>query len=123
MFILLDIVPNHMGVGGADNPWWLSLLEWGEMSPLAARIRHSADAASRWRASVVRMNTSLLTPIASTMRRNRPETSSAKSLGDNPASRAAFSTFWPCSSVPVRNSTCSPSKRWNRAIMSAAIAV
>ncbi len=33
--LLLDIVPNHMGVGGADNPWWLSLLEWGELSPFA----------------------------------------------------------------------------------------
>ena len=31
--LLLDIVPNHMGVGGADNPWWLSVLEWGPLSP------------------------------------------------------------------------------------------
>ena len=35
MELLLDIVPNHMGVGGADNPWWLSVLEWGELSPFA----------------------------------------------------------------------------------------
>ena len=33
--LLLDIVPNHMGVGGADNPWWLSVLEWGGLSPEA----------------------------------------------------------------------------------------
>ncbi|MBV9394991.1 MAG: malto-oligosyltrehalose synthase [Methylobacteriaceae bacterium] len=33
--LVLDIVPNHMGVGGADNPWWLSILEWGELSPHA----------------------------------------------------------------------------------------
>jgi (1->4)-alpha-D-glucan 1-alpha-D-glucosylmutase len=33
--LVLDIVPNHMGVGGADNPWWLSALEWGELSPAA----------------------------------------------------------------------------------------
>ncbi len=33
--LLLDIVPNHMGVGGADNFWWLSVLEWGELSPFA----------------------------------------------------------------------------------------
>ncbi|GJD33136.1 malto-oligosyltrehalose synthase [Methylobacterium aerolatum] len=33
--LLLDIVPNHMGVGGADNPWWLSVLEWGALSPFA----------------------------------------------------------------------------------------
>lgn len=33
--LVLDIVPNHMGVGGSDNPWWLSVLEWGELSPAA----------------------------------------------------------------------------------------
>src|SRR5262249_52281633 len=26
---ILDFVPNHIGVGGADNPWWLDVLEWG----------------------------------------------------------------------------------------------
>jgi (1->4)-alpha-D-glucan 1-alpha-D-glucosylmutase len=26
---ILDFVPNHMGVGGADNLWWLDTLEWG----------------------------------------------------------------------------------------------
>ena len=35
MALLLDIVPNHMGVGGSDNPWWLSVLEWGSLSPFA----------------------------------------------------------------------------------------
>ena len=29
---MLDIVPNHMGVGGADNEWWLDVLEWGRAS-------------------------------------------------------------------------------------------
>lgn len=33
--LILDIVPNHMGVGGADNRYWLSVLEWGELSPCA----------------------------------------------------------------------------------------
>ncbi|HEY0353157.1 MAG TPA: malto-oligosyltrehalose synthase, partial [Enterovirga sp.] len=33
--LVLDIVPNHMGVGGADNAWWLSVLEWGPLSPHA----------------------------------------------------------------------------------------
>jgi (1->4)-alpha-D-glucan 1-alpha-D-glucosylmutase len=32
---LLDFVPNHMGVGGADNPWWLDVLEWGRDSSFA----------------------------------------------------------------------------------------
>ncbi len=33
--LLLDIVPNHMGVGGRTNGWWLSVLEWGRLSPVA----------------------------------------------------------------------------------------
>lgn len=33
--LILDIVPNHMGVGGADNGAWLSVLEWGGLSPHA----------------------------------------------------------------------------------------
>ena len=33
--LILDIVPNHMGVGGADNPWWLDVLEWGPESNYA----------------------------------------------------------------------------------------
>ncbi|MEJ2438980.1 MAG: malto-oligosyltrehalose synthase [Gammaproteobacteria bacterium] len=33
---ILDIVPNHMGVGGDDNHWWLDVLENGESSVYAA---------------------------------------------------------------------------------------
>ncbi|MBU6959872.1 malto-oligosyltrehalose synthase [Pseudomonas sp. CVAP len=36
MGLILDIVSNHMAVGGADNPWWLDLLEWGRLSPYGA---------------------------------------------------------------------------------------
>ena len=32
---LLDFVPNHMGIGGSENPWWQDVLEWGEDSPYA----------------------------------------------------------------------------------------
>jgi len=32
---ILDIVPNHMGVMGADNAWWLDVLENGEASAYA----------------------------------------------------------------------------------------
>ncbi|TPG60405.1 malto-oligosyltrehalose synthase [Roseomonas nepalensis] len=35
MGLILDIVPNHMGVGGADNGWWLDVLEWGPGTPHA----------------------------------------------------------------------------------------
>lgn len=32
MGLILDIVPNHMGVGGAYNRVWLDVLEWGRES-------------------------------------------------------------------------------------------
>jgi (1->4)-alpha-D-glucan 1-alpha-D-glucosylmutase len=34
MGLVLDFVPNHMGVG-AQNPWWQDVLEWGRASPYA----------------------------------------------------------------------------------------
>ena len=30
--LILDFVPNHVGVHFADNPWWLDVLEWGPSS-------------------------------------------------------------------------------------------
>jgi (1->4)-alpha-D-glucan 1-alpha-D-glucosylmutase len=44
MGLILDIVPNHMAVGGADNAWWLDVLEWGEASPYAAYFDINWDA-------------------------------------------------------------------------------
>src|SRR6185503_18202439 len=35
MGLILDFVPNHMGIGHADNAWWLDVLEWGQKSPFA----------------------------------------------------------------------------------------
>ena len=35
MGLILDFVPNHMGVGYSDNAWWLDVLEWGQKSPHA----------------------------------------------------------------------------------------
>jgi (1->4)-alpha-D-glucan 1-alpha-D-glucosylmutase len=35
MGVVLDIVPNHMAVGGADNPYWLDVLEKGRESVFA----------------------------------------------------------------------------------------
>lgn len=32
---ILDVVPNHMGIQGADNAWWLEVLENGEASTYA----------------------------------------------------------------------------------------
>jgi len=36
MGLILDIVPNHMGVMGSDNAWWLDVLENGESSIYAS---------------------------------------------------------------------------------------
>jgi (1->4)-alpha-D-glucan 1-alpha-D-glucosylmutase len=44
MGLILDIVPNHMGVG-QDNAWWLDVLEWGEDSPYARYFDINWDAA------------------------------------------------------------------------------
>lgn len=35
MGLILDFVPNHMGVHHADNLFWLDVLEWGPKSPYA----------------------------------------------------------------------------------------
>lgn len=35
MGLIVDIVPNHMAVGGDDNPWWLDVLQWGRNSVYA----------------------------------------------------------------------------------------
>ncbi|WP_028632313.1 malto-oligosyltrehalose synthase [Pseudomonas parafulva] len=46
MGLIVDTVSNHMAVGGADNPWWQSLLAWGRRSPYAEFFDiqwHSAD--------------------------------------------------------------------------------
>lgn len=46
MGLILDIVSNHMAVGGSDNPWWLDLLQWGRLSPYGEFFDiqwHSAD--------------------------------------------------------------------------------
>ncbi|MCC8396766.1 malto-oligosyltrehalose synthase [Paraburkholderia sp. MMS20-SJTR3] len=50
MGLIVDIVPNHMGVGGSSNAWWLDILEWGRHSPYARHFDvdwHSPDPALR----------------------------------------------------------------------------
>jgi len=36
MSLLLDIVPNHMGIEGGSNGWWVDVLENGPSSPFAS---------------------------------------------------------------------------------------
>jgi (1->4)-alpha-D-glucan 1-alpha-D-glucosylmutase len=47
--LILDFVPNHMGVGRADNAWWLDVLEWGQKSPHAQSFDIDWDALPYWR--------------------------------------------------------------------------
>ena len=45
---ILDFVPNHMGVGGSDNPIWLDILEWGQDSHYAGWFDIDWDPDSRY---------------------------------------------------------------------------
>ncbi len=54
---ILDFVPNHMGVGGPENPWWQDVLEWGEASPYA----HYFDV--NWRPLRAEMRGKVLVPF------------------------------------------------------------
>jgi (1->4)-alpha-D-glucan 1-alpha-D-glucosylmutase len=50
MGLIIDVVPNHMGVGGSSNAWWLDILEWGRHSAHARHFDidwHSPDPALR----------------------------------------------------------------------------
>ena len=39
MGLIVDFVPNHMGIG-PDNAWWLDVLEWGRGIAVRALFRH-----------------------------------------------------------------------------------
>ena len=55
--LILDFVPNHMGVGSADNAWWLDVLEWGPGSP------HARSFDIDWNALPHRRHPGVLLPI------------------------------------------------------------
>src|SRR5690349_3368074 len=55
--LILDFVPNHMGVHHADNAWWLDVLEWGPKSP------HAAAFDIDWNALPGRRQGGILLPI------------------------------------------------------------
>jgi (1->4)-alpha-D-glucan 1-alpha-D-glucosylmutase len=55
--VVLDIVPNHMAVGGSDNRWWLDVLERGEAS------EHSALFDIDWRPADPALHGKVLAPF------------------------------------------------------------
>src|SRR4051794_12698077 len=58
--LILDFVPNHIGVHFADNPWWLDVLEWGPGSP------HAVSFDIDWDTLPYRARGGLLLPIIGT---------------------------------------------------------
>ena len=40
MGMIVDFVPNHMGIAEPHNTWWLDVLEHGPSSPYAHYLRH-----------------------------------------------------------------------------------
>ena len=54
---LLDVVPNHLGVMGADSPWWLDVLENG---PAAA---HAGYFDIEWRPESAELANKILVPV------------------------------------------------------------
>ncbi len=35
MGLIMDVVPNHVGIAGGANPWWRSVMRYGQASPYA----------------------------------------------------------------------------------------
>src|SRR6195952_3339313 len=58
--LILDFVPNHIGVHFADNPWWLDVLEWGQTSP------HAVSFDIDWELLPYRARGGVLLPIIGT---------------------------------------------------------
>src|SRR6185503_2888228 len=57
MGLIVDIVPNHLGVMGDDNQWWLDVLENGPAGRCAAHF--DID----WRPARASMRDRVLVPI------------------------------------------------------------
>src|SRR4051794_8620866 len=55
--LILDFVPNHMGVHFADNAWWLDVIEWGTKSS------HAASFDIDWETMPYRRQGGILLPI------------------------------------------------------------
>jgi (1->4)-alpha-D-glucan 1-alpha-D-glucosylmutase len=55
--LILDFVPNHMGVHDSDNAWWLDVLEWGPKS------RHAKSFDIDWDMLPHRRKPGVLLPI------------------------------------------------------------
>lgn len=53
MGLIMDMVPNHVGVAGGANPWWRSVLQHGQSSPYANYFDIDWDALPQMTAGVL----------------------------------------------------------------------
>lgn len=83
---ILDIVPNHMGVMGSDNSWWLDVLENGEASDYADYF--DID----WEPVKEELQGKVLIPVLADQYGNELERAQLKLVFDS--SRGEFSIFY-----------------------------
>jgi (1->4)-alpha-D-glucan 1-alpha-D-glucosylmutase len=83
---ILDIVPNHMGVMGSDNAWWLDVLENGEAS------EHADFFDIDWDPVKDELQGKVLIPVLGDQYGNELEKAQFKLTFD--ASRGEFSIFY-----------------------------
>lgn len=55
--IVLDIVPNHVGIQGGRHPWWRDVLRYGPSSPYAGHFDIDWEGQAQMRAGVVLLPT------------------------------------------------------------------
>jgi (1->4)-alpha-D-glucan 1-alpha-D-glucosylmutase len=85
--LILDIVPNHMAVGDADNRWWLDVLEHG---------RHSVYAECfdiDWECEDPRLRNRILAPFLSTTYADALSSGAIRLLFDERLEKLAFAHF------------------------------
>ena len=70
---IIDLVPNHMGIAKSANPWWQDVLENGESSRHAGRLRHRLAARSNrsWSTRSCFRCSAISTARCSSVRRSR----------------------------------------------------
>lgn len=91
--LILDFVPNHVGVHFADNPWWLDVLEWGPSSP------HAVSFDIDWDTLPYRARGGVLLPIIGTSYGEALESGQIELRYD--ASEGSFSAWYFDNRLPI----------------------
>jgi len=97
--LILDFVPNHVGVHFADNPWWLDVLEWGPASP------HAVSFDIDWDILPYRARAGVLLPILGSSYGTALEKGEIELRYD--ASEGSFSAWYFEHRLPIAPERCS----------------